>query len=46
MAQYKFDGKQPIVGKDSYVSHLATVYCLAISLVMMAINNLTSEKNF
>jgi carbonic anhydrase/acetyltransferase-like protein (isoleucine patch superfamily) len=25
MAQYKFDGKQPIVGKDSYVSPLATV---------------------
>ncbi|MBW1693789.1 MAG: gamma carbonic anhydrase family protein [Deltaproteobacteria bacterium] len=25
MAQYKFDGKQPIVGKDSYISHLATV---------------------
>ncbi len=25
MAQYKFNGKQPIVGKDSYVSHLATV---------------------
>lgn len=25
MAQYKFDGKQPNVGKDSYVSHLATV---------------------
>ena len=25
MTHYRFDGKQPVVGKDSFVSHLATV---------------------
>ncbi len=25
MALYKFDGKQPLIGQDTYVSHLATV---------------------